>query len=224
MGLFQRLLGTREPEFTERVWLTTRGKLADLIAQVRADQAAGIYPVTAAHFRGTLELLCDALEKNGLPYHLVESPAAFPTRLVADDCGRREILVLLSAAIPTSVVSSVPARPQGVNPPGVTVYLAEHYPLPPRDRLVLSLSGLWSLPMNFTCHTALDEPWLAPFRVERLLQLLERLGNDEKSVLSHPYLDRFIRKTQQTIAGQVRHEQVCRTCEEWMRVNMPRAR
>gem|GEM_PF-2846222 len=186
--------------------------------------ALGIYPVTAAHFQGTLELLCDALEKNGLPYHLVESPAAFPTRLVADDCGRRGILVLLSAAIPTSVVSSVPARPQGVNPPGVTVYLAEHYPLPPRDRLVLSLSGLWSLPMNFTCHTALDEPWLAPFRVERLLQLLERLGNDDKSVLSHPYLDRFIRKTQQTIAGQVRHEQVCRTCEEWMRVNMPRAR
>jgi len=38
------MLGTREPEFTERVWLTTRGKLADLIAQVRADQAAGIYP------------------------------------------------------------------------------------------------------------------------------------------------------------------------------------
>ncbi len=224
MGLFERLLGSREPKFTERVWLTTPGKLADLIAQVRADQAAGIYPVTAAHFRGTLELLCDALEKNGLPYHLVESPAAFPTRLVANDGVQRGILVLLSAAIPTSVVSSGPARPQGVNPPEVTVHLAEHYPLAPRDRLVLSLSGLWSLPINFTCHTALDEPWLAPFRVERLLKLLERLGNDEKSVLNHPYLDRFIRNTQQTIARQVRHELVCRTAEEWMRVNMPRAR
>lgn len=223
MRLLDRLFGEKAPEFTERMWSTTAQKIDDLVAQVRRCHALGAYPVAVAHFRATQQRLLDAFDKSGIAAHGISSPAQFPAELPDGWAPRTAILVLSSETIPPSSQRPPRARPEAARRAPVSVHLAEHYPSPDRDQEVLGLATIWPSPTEFTCYTALDEPWLIPFRVEGVRQLLARLGMDEATVLSHPVLQRALRSAQQQIAQRVRHEQRCESCEEWMQCNLPRA-
>lgn len=219
MGLFDRLFGMRGPEFTERIWLTTAGKLGDIVDQVRANIERGIYPIVVVHFRKSLKLLLDVLRKSGIRVQTVESSVKFPAQIADQSLREAPILVMLSEAIPASAFRSELVRPKDPNLSPLSVHLAEHYPLHPRDQQVLELDRAWPMEMAFTCYTALDEPWLKPFGVERILQIMGRLGVDEKTVLSHPLLNRSIQNAQQMLSRQVNYEQSCYSCDEWMQVN-----
>jgi len=222
MGLLDRLFGKGVPEFTERIWSTTAQKFEDFLAQVQRCHALGVYPVTVAHFRATQERLLDAFEKQGIETQRISSPSQFPTELPHEWSTGAAIAVLASEAIPSWSEHPPRAHPETVRRTPVSVHLAEHYPLPNGDQEILALERFWSRPIEFTCYTALDEPWLAPFGIERVQQLIAKLGMDGTTVLSHPVLHSVLHSAQQQIAQRVRHDQRCDSCEEWMQCNFPR--
>jgi hypothetical protein len=223
MRLLNRFFGKKTPEFTERIWLTTARKFDDLVVQVRQCQSLGGLPVAVGHFPATLQRILHAFDKSGLAVRVVSSAPQFPVELPEASTPQAAILVLSSETIPLSPLTTPRARPEVGRLAPVSVHLAEHYPFPGRDQDVLALQSVWSRPIEFTCYTGLDEPWLAPFGIERTKQLIARLGVGEETVLSHPALHGVIQAAQQRIARQVRHEQRCDSCEEWVRCNLPRS-
>jgi hypothetical protein len=222
MRWLDRLFGKRAPEFTERLWSTTAQKIGDLVAQVRRCPALGLYPITVAHFRATQQRLLDAFAKSGIAAHGISSPSQFPAELPDGWSPRTAIPVLSSETIPPSSLRPLRAHPEAARLAPVSVHLAEHYPSPDRDQDVLALATIWPRAIEFTCYTGLDEPWLMPFGVEGVRQLIASLRMDEATVLSHPVLQRALRSAQQRIAQRVRHEQRCDSCEEWIQCNLPR--
>jgi hypothetical protein len=222
MRLLDWLLGKRGPAFVERIWPTTVRKIDDLVAQVRQCQALGLYPVAVAHFRATQQRLLDSFDKRGIAVHLISSPAQFPVHPPEEWDPRETVLLLSSETIPPAFQRALRARREGAHLAPVSVHLAEHYPCPGRDQDVLTLETIWSRPIKFTCYTGLDEPWLALLGIERVRELIVKLGMDEATVLSHPTLHRAIRSAQQRLAQRVRHDQRCDSCEEWVQCNLPR--
>jgi len=222
MRLLDKLLEKKAPEFTERIWSTSAQKIDDLVAQVRKCSTRGVYPVAVAHFPATQQRLLDAFGAGGIEARGISSPSQFPSEFPDERSPQTAIPVLSSEAIPPQSQRAPMAQAGVTRTAPVSVHLAEHYPTPDRDQGVLALATIWPTASEFTCYTALDEPWLIPFGVERVRQLIARVGMDEATVLSHPVLHRALRNAQQRIAEQVPHEQRCDSCEEWVRCNLPR--
>lgn len=223
MRLLDRLFGKKAPEFTERIWITTARKFDDLVVQVRQCQSLGGLPVAVTHFPATQQRLLDAFDTSGATVHVVSSAPQFPAELPEASTPREAILLLSSETIPRVSLSPSRARPEAARLAPVSVHLAEHYPSPGRDQDVLALQSIWSRPIEFTCYTGLDEPWLALFGIEKTKQLIAKLGVGEETLLSHPVLHSAIQSAQQRIARMVSHEQRCDSCEEWVRYNLPRS-
>ncbi len=222
MRLLDRLFGKKAPEFTERIWLSTAQKIDDLVAQVRRGLGVGVYPVAVAHFPATQRRLLEAFDKSGIAAHEISSPSQFPAELPDGGLPATAILVLSSEVIPSAFQRPPLPHPEAARLAPVSVHLAEHYPSPGRDQGVLALAKIWPASLEFACYTALDEPWLVPFGIERTRQIISKLGMDEATVLTHPVLHNAIRGAQEQIARRVPHEQRCDSCEEWMQCNFPR--
>ena len=221
MGLVSKFFDRKGPEITERIWSTTALKIDDLATQVADSHQRGVYPVTVVHFKATQNLVADPFEEREISFHLVSSSSQFPTSITEEIRRAARTLLLLSDAIPSFVQQARVPEPKDADLPPISVHLAEHYPMPDRDQHVFNLDKTWRMPTQFTCYTALDEPWLHRFGIERVRHLLSGLGMDEETCLSHPQLTRSIRAAQKKIGQQVRREEVCDSCEEWVRRNLP---
>lgn len=221
MGLVSKLFGKKGPEVTERIWSTTALKMDDPATQVADSHQRGVYPVTVVHFRATQQLVADTFEEGGISFHLISSCAQFPTSLTEEMRRAARTLLLPSDSIPSFVQQARVPEPKDADLPPISIHLAEHFPMPDRDLYVFNLDKTWRMRMEFTCYTALDEPWLRLFGIERVRHLLSGLGMDEETCLSHPQLTRSIRAARREIGQQVRREEVCDSCEEWMRRNLP---
>ncbi len=220
MGLLEILFRKKEPEFAERIWLTTECKINDLVIQVRNGQERGVNSVVVTHFKATHRSLLEALDKGGVSFHVVTNSTQFPSNVQDVLRQRRSTLVLASDAIPSFVTRAVSSQPKNTTLAPVSVHLAEHYPCFDRDQQVLALDKVWPMRISFTCYTGLDEPWLISFGTDRIREMLSKLGMDKESVLEHPVLNRSIRTAQKRVAQQVPHEQICESCEEWVRSNL----
>lgn len=221
MGLLNKLFGPKGPEFTERIWLSTEGKLRDLVTQVRTGQERGATSVVVTHFNATQASLLDMLDQGGVRRQVITNSNQFATDVPGLLRQGGSTLVLASDAIPFSVTRTVGAPTKQTTLAPVSVHLAEHYPCPDRDQRVLALDKVWPMQLAFTCYTSLDEPWLIAFGADRIRELLPKLGAGPESLLEHPLLNRSIQAAQQRVAKQVLHEHTCQSCAEWVRRNLP---
>ena len=217
MGLFSSLFGRKPAQFTERIWLNTERKLADLIARMQADRAAGVCPVVIAHFRTTHALLTKVFEQAGIPGHVV-SGAPYPVRIPSEWQSRTVLLLSPEAPVSRETLATY-AQPKNMQLPPMAIHLAEHYPLPWRDQQVLDLDQAWPMPLTFTCYTGLNEAWLQPFGVERVTGILKQLKMPDDEVLEHEWLNKSMRSAQEKLAKHVTGEQRCDDCAQWMRIN-----
>ena len=228
MGLIEMLLGKKKPEFTERIWFTTELKIADLVSQIRAGQGHSDNSVVVTHFQATQRLLLAALANGGVGCRVITNPTEFPS-IVPDRLSQQKItLVLASDTISSFVTRAVSPQPKNKALAPVSVHLAEHYPGIDRDQWVLALDKLWPMRLNFTCYTGLDEPWLALLGIDRIREMLLKLGVDQESLLEPARYGRAIqtlgpaiRSAQKRLAQQVPHAQACESCAEWVQTNLP---
>jgi hypothetical protein len=219
MGLMEWLFGKKGPEFTERILLTTEGKMNDLVRQVKSAQDRGVHSVVVTHFKATQMAVLDAFDKAGVNFHLITSSAGFPSN-VADVLPQgKSTLVLASDAIPAFAARAAGFQHKDATLAPLSVHMAEHYPRPERDLRVLALDHAWPMRIEFIGYTGLDEPWMVAFGSERLQSIIQRLGMDKDEVLQHPWLNRSIRTAQQRVAQTVFRDQPCDSCEEWMQTN-----
>jgi hypothetical protein len=220
MGILEMLFGKKKPKFSERIWLTKQGKITDLMNHVRNDQKCGLQSVVVTHFQDTLNTLLEALNKEGVPLHIIKNSSQFPSGVPDMFNQKGQVLVLASEAIPSFVTRAVSSQPKNTALPPVSIHLAEHYPCLDRDHRVLDLDKVWPMKVEFTCYTSLDEPWLASFGVDRIREMLPKLGMSKEEVLEQPMLNQSIQVAQKKMTQQVPHEQICESCQEWVSKNV----
>lgn len=222
MKVLKMLFGAPKPEFKERIWLTTERKMNDLVIQVRNSQMRGINSVVVTHFKTTQVSLIEALDRSGVSFQVITNSTQFPSNILDVLSQKGTTLVLASDAIPSFVTRAESSQPKNTTLAPMSVHLAEHYPCFDRDQKVLALDKVWPMRIEFTCYTGLDEPLLISFGADRIREMLLKLGIDKESVLEHPFLCRSIQSAQKRVAQQVPHEQICESCEEWVRRNLQR--
>ena len=222
MGLFDSLFGKRGPKFCERLWLTTERKLADLTVQLVDNRIRRYYPMVVFHFPATGEVLCRVLESGNIAFRVVRDFREIRAGDVREWKKSASALIVPSEILASSG-GEVP-RPKTSDPGRlpVGIHLVEHYPCAGRDETVLRLDDIWPMPIEFTCYTSLDEPWLRLFIGRWAQGLLGRMGLDEDGCMgSDSGMAKGIRRAQLKIARKVRQEQPCRSCEEWLLKNLP---
>lgn len=222
MGLFEMMFGKKKPRFSERIWLTTQGKINDLLGHLRRNAQQGLNSVVVTHFQDTHQSLLEILAKDGVNYQVINSASQFPHGMPDVFNKKGQILVLMSAAIPAFVAKASNSQPKNATLLPVSVYMIEHYPLLERDQRVLDLDMVWPMRLEFTSYTSLDEPWLSAFGIDRVRTIISKLGIDEDEVLEHPMLIQSIQSAQKRLGRQVSREQVCASCQEWVLKNLDR--
>jgi preprotein translocase subunit SecA len=223
VGFFSKLFGKKGAEFRDRVWSSTAAKFRDLAAQVAKDRERDVYPLVAFHFKQTGELVAESLREAGVEFHAADD---FEDMLAGDVETWREaapVIVFSSEVLPFSVRQESGAPHKDALLPPVALHLAEHHPDPRRDNDVLNLDRVWGMAMSFTCYTGLDEPWLRPFNIERVREMLVKLGIDENTLLESALITSAMESAREKLAKQVHREEPCDSCEEWMRKNLPEA-
>jgi hypothetical protein len=222
MRIFEMMFGKKKPQFAERIWLTTQGKINDLLSQLRSNTERGLNSVVVTHFQVTHQSLLEIFAKGGINCHVIKSSSQFPSSMPDVFNQKGQILMLTSEAIPSFVARAISAQPKNATLSPVSVNLIEHYPLLERDQRVLDLDMFWPMRLEFTSYTSLDEPWLSSFGVDRIRNIFPKLGMDKEEVLEHPMLIQSIQSAQKKLARQVSHEQICASCQEWVRKNLNR--
>jgi hypothetical protein len=192
------------------------------LIHLRSDTERGHNSVVVTHFQDTHESLLEILANDGLNCHVIKSSSQFPSGMPDVFNQKGQILVLTSEAIPSFVARAISSQPKSATLSPVSVNLIEHYPLLERDQRVLDLDMVWPVRLDFTCYTSLDEPWLSLFGVDRIRSMLPKLGMDKEEVLEHPMLIQSIQSAQKRLGRQVSHEQICASCQEWVRKNLNR--
>ncbi len=221
MGLLDKLRKRKGPEVADRIWPTVEAKVRDLETQVRDHLDQGALPVVVTHFPDTLRELAGRFGTAEGGAVVLSSAAQFPGSGPDLIRHRGRIVLLASEAIPTTVDRfEAPPREDPALPP-IAIHLAEHYPLPDRDQRVFGLAGYWPNVRGLACYTSLDEPWLAPFGVERVRSLLPMLGAGEDDMISSPIVTRTLAAAQAKLAKRVPRDQPCANADEWMRRHLP---
>lgn len=222
MGIFEKMFGKKKPRFSERIWLTTQGKVNDLLGHLQSNAQQGRNSVVVTHFQDTNQSMLEILAKEGVDYQVIKNLSQFPCGMPDVFNKKGQILVLMSEAIPAFVAKASNSQPKNATLLPVSVHMVEHYPLLERDQRVLDLDMVWPVRLEFTSYTSLDEPWLSAFGIDRVRTIISKLGIDEDEALEHPMLIRSIQTAQKRLARQVQREQVCASCREWVLKNLDR--
>ncbi len=222
MGLFEMIFGKKKPRFSERIWLTTQGKMNDLLGHLQSNARQGLHSVVVTHFQDTHQSLLEILAKDGFNSQVINSVSQFPHGMPDVFKQKGQLLVLMSGAIPSFVARAIPSQPKNATLLPVSVNMIEHYPLLERDQRVLDLDKVWPMRLEFTSFTSFDEPWLSAFGVDRVRTIISKLGMNKEEVLEHPMLIQSIQSAQKRLARQVPREQICASCQEWVHKNLDR--
>jgi hypothetical protein len=106
----------------------------------------------------------------------------------------------------------------------VRLIVAEHYPLPGRDEMVLALGDTLPYPSTLCFHASLDEPLMKALGSERVTEVLKTLEMDGKEAIRNPTLVSAITAAQKNVKKKALGDQRCGSMEEWFRYNFPERR
>ena len=98
--------------------------------------------------------------------------------------------------------------------------VSEHHPLYECDEALLSLMSTLPCRSRIRFHSALDEPLLKMFGAEKVLDVLKRLGLDERQYISHSLISSAIEKAQKKIKDKTIGNQRVDSMDEWFHYNL----
>ncbi len=207
----------------DRVWATEAYKLTGICDEILREKSAGRAVLAIAHFSKTLEALQEALDAREMEYTHVEEIWDMG-RLGADAIAKGELFILPSALIPS------PPRKMAASAGGdsrarrVHVIVAEHYPVPEKDDVVLAYAS--SLPFATTVrfHASMDEPLLRAFGGDRTFGFLARLGWRKNEPISNSTITSAIASGQKRVKRVAKSDEKVSSSEEWFYYNCPQLR
>lgn len=202
LRLIQRMLGvsrasSRVEVVEDRVWLSTRAKLAGIRRELH-DRAIDGTAVVAlvAHFPDVLEEL----------------------RSIASDYeGAATVAALLCRELSPENAGDLPLRESDV----VDVIVAERHPLRSVDDTVIEFAEVLPCRSRIVFHVALDDPVLRVFGSESIRPMMDGLGATGDEALTHRMITRSIRRAQEDIETRSRGRFEADSAAEWLERNMP---
>lgn len=98
---------------------------------------------------------------------------------------------------------------------GQRILMLEHYPL---LQVETELFQGWE-GADIQVASSLDEPWLQSFGIEKVKDLITKLGMKPDEMLSHSLITSSLQNAQKKLEEKVTHEMKANSMEEWCRLN-----
>lgn len=204
MGLLSFL--NKKHEFTENVCVNEEAKRKNMMTALRKSLSGGCITIVTYHFRNNHDTFIEWLEREKIPYQ-EESNAYWLDGLTT---ASNKVHLILAKDLIGRVRQAVPETPIEIE-----VHLIEHYPLPAKDKVVLSLAETISARIRFIAWSSLDEPLMRFFGGERITGMMKQLGMKDNAIITHPFVAKAIRNAQEKIARKTVSESEYRSSDEW---------
>jgi preprotein translocase subunit SecA len=214
MSWFSR---SKKAEACDLVWLTAEAKLKGIIAAIGdiTNQASSMLIVV--HFEQTLGEVMNALKQAGISHHHIDRlirPSTF--REPATAAPKDEIRICLSERIPATTGE----RPPDEDRCGLTVLVAERYPVPERDERVLKFAYSCGVRDAVRFCSSLDDALLKQFGADRVLGAVKRLAKDEASPIVAKAITSAIRSAQRKMKKRAIGDERVSSAGDWFTYNI----
>ncbi len=212
IAFFKMFFGNKKKSHREpdKIWQTKTAKYEGLCIEVAQLNSTGFDVVIVAHFKKTLEEIRTALDSKGLSYKFLHS--SMDLELLRQG-SMNKLSVMLSEMIPER-----PADPTETGSDKRTYVIAgEHYPLVERDQKLIDWAESFATTVCF--FDSLETPFLKLFGIDNVTALLDRLGGDKNSFLSHAFISSAIENAQKKLAKKVNGDLSSDSAENWIAIN-----
>lgn len=214
MGIFSKKIN-----YSDRVWINTDFKHADIISAFRTSYEEGIIPLGVYHFNTFGKEIQKHCESQGLKVHKLNSisdlnHATGEGWLKKCDAILFDSDIITKADLGTQRFSNQGGKKQ------YSLHLLEHHPTPDPDDSILKYLRKRKDILDPVAYVSLTEPWLQDLMGDRVIPLLQKLGLEADECIQHPLLSKSIRSAQEKIKSKMRRDLPYDSVEEWLAGNI----
>ena len=185
---------------------------------VRACVAQGEHTLVIAHFPATFGKAEQVLATAGLPFAI--SPPRVTWDWLSDWILRSPPQIILTLA--GALSSEIPARSDPAIQQRLAVIVAERFPHPVPDRLLVEFFKRGAVPSQLGYYVALDDPTFASAGHDLLVEVMQQLGLDHQSLVSSQLLSRRLQRVLSQRARHLSSWQPADSAEAWLAAHPPK--
>ena len=218
------VFGDKITRSVDKVWATKRLKYNGICDDIVKKVNEVFYVLLIVHFEKTLEELRKVVDQQEIRYEVFKTSwdiSNFNMHRLKRE--KKKYAVLLSDILPELMRYDRLSRQTDTKGKKIHIIVAEHYPIPKRDKNILSYAAQLSQFTTISFHSALDEPLMALFG-QSTIDLLKKLGWNETMPMAHSMITKAINEAQRKIREQSIGDQRVHSQEEWFYYNCPQSR
>jgi preprotein translocase subunit SecA len=203
----------------DRVWTTTELKWNGIAEEILSESGNYFLVPAVAHFKKTATDMRGHLQARNVQIKEFEGNFNFGIDQLKKTSN--QALVVMAERLSEFAERMGQLGSSGIRDQEVLFIVAEHHPLYEFDEAVLSSMEKLPCRSRIRFHSALDEPLLKMFGAERVLDIVKKLGLDERKYISHPLISSAIEKAQKKIRDKAAGNQQVDSMDEWFHYNLP---
>jgi preprotein translocase subunit SecA len=205
----------------DRVWATTESKWNGIVDEILSESANYLLVLAVAHFKKTAAEMRIRFQARNLQIKDFEEAFNFHSSELKK--ATNQALILMAERISEFGGRMRQLAESEMKDQELLFIVAEHHPLHECDEALLSFMSNLPCRSRIRFHCALDEPLFKMFGAERVLEVVRRLGLDERQYISHSLISSAIEKAQKKIKDQSTGNQRVDSMDEWFQYNLPTA-
>jgi hypothetical protein len=202
----------------DQVWISKEQKFKGILAQVTAFDPDKTRVVVVAHFPSTFRHLESLLQSNSLVYETYPTPLdAQRLATVIEYEAPFKVMLVMANALPVEVRDKNAMFASALE---INFVIAEHYPLPAQDDIVINFANKLPYNCKLTFHEAVDSALMQPYGGDNMQKMMYRLKLPENQPISITLIDKTIRRAQEKLAKRVTHHLMADSAEQWFQQNI----
>jgi preprotein translocase subunit SecA len=202
----------------DRVWATTELKWNGIVDEILGVSANYLLVLAVAHFKKTAAEMRARFQARNLQIRDLEEAFNFHGSELKK--ATNQPLIVMAERISEFDGRMRQLRASEMKDQEVLFIVAEHHPLHECDEALFSFMSNLPCRSRIRFHSALDEPLFKMFGGERVLDVVKRLGLDEKQYISHRLISSAIEKAQKRIKDKATGNQRVDSMDEWFHYNL----
>jgi preprotein translocase subunit SecA len=205
----------------DRIWATTESKWNGIVDEILSESGHCLLVLVVAHFKKTATDMKVQFQARNVQIKDFEETFNFHTG--ESKKASNQTLIVMAERISEFDGRVRQLRASEMKDQELLFIVAEHHPLHECDEASLSFMSNLPCRSRIRFHCALDEPLFKMFGAERVLEVVRRLGLDERQYISHSLISSAIEKAQKKIKDQSTGNQRVDSMDEWFQYNLPTA-
>jgi preprotein translocase subunit SecA len=202
----------------DRVWTTTELKWNGIVDEILSERSNYLLVLAVAHFKKTAAEMRVRFQARNLQIKDFEEAFSFHSSELKK--AANQPLIVMAERISEFDGRMRHLGASEIKNQEILFIVAEHHPLHECDEALLSFMSNLPCRSRIRFHSALDEPLLRMFGAERVLDIVKRLGLDERQYISHPLISSAIEKAQKRIKDKATGNQRVDSIDEWFHYNL----